>query len=74
MERQMVHAAICEMETLVGLGTWDSAANKLMMDIKADFTQKMNIRSVCVYSGVVRSAYYPGDAVEDAFLEYAENV
>ena len=55
------------------LEAWETKA-ELMTDIKADFTQKMNVRSVSVYSGVVRSAYYPGDQDQDTIFEYAENV
>jgi hypothetical protein len=55
------------------LQAWEAKAD-LQNDSKSDFIKKMNVRSVSVYSGVVMSAYYEGETVEETFLEYSENV
>ena len=56
------------------LHAWEMKAELQNDTTKSDFIKKMNVRTVSVYSSVVRSTYYPGETVGETYLEYAEDV
>jgi hypothetical protein len=56
------------------LHAWEMKSEFQNDSTRTEFIKKMNVRTVSVYSSVVRSTYYPGEKVGETYLEYAEDV